>query len=362
MLVKKLSLTDFRNFNRFDAGFGDGVNVFFGDNGSGKTNLLEAIFVLCLGRSQRRVPDGVLVRDGCDVYRLEGEITADGRPLEVAVAYQRGGRKKMTIDGVTSRLTELFETFCAVSAGPEDSDILSGAPSARRSFIDLYLSQFSRSYLDHLKDFDRTLAQKNAALKSAMDPGPFNELMVSTGSRIMKARTEFLSELNVRAGRHHADIASGEKLELVYEPSVDIDPSGMEIADMERRFEAKLAKYAPREAAAEISLVGPQRDEVLILINREPARTHGSQGQWRTAAVSLKLAVYELLKERRRTPPILLLDEIFAELDPGRALGLIDAFTGFSQLFLTTASEPPEALRENSRRFRIAGGAVVEIS
>jgi DNA replication and repair protein RecF len=361
MLVNRLSLSNFRNFSQLEIGFGPGVNVFFGDNGSGKTNLLEAIFVLCLGRSQRRVPDGVLVKDGQDVYRLEGELKADGRPLEVAVAYQRGGRKKITIEGVTSRLTELFETFCAVSAGPEDSEILSGGPSARRSFLDLYLSQYSRSYLDHLKDYERTLAQKNASLKNQMDPSPFNELLVTTGARIMKARRDFLLSLQERAARHHADIAAGENLELVYEPSVDIDPASSEIADMERQFTQKLSKYAPREAAAETALVGPQRDEILILINREPARTHGSQGQWRTAAVSLKLAVYEMLKERRKAAPTLLLDEIFAELDPGRAVGLINAFQGFSQLFLTTASEPPEPLREGARRYRIAAGSVLEV-
>ncbi len=361
MLVKQLALTDFRNFSRLNIEFVDGANVLFGDNGSGKTNLLEAIFVLCLGRSQRHVPDGVLVRDGQEVYRLEGDVCGDGREFEVAVAYQRGGRKKITLDGVPSRLTELFETFCAVSAGPEDSEILSGGPSVRRGFLDLYLSQYSPSYLDNLKDYDRTLAQKNAALKSGIDPAPFNQLLVRIGARIMKSRMEFIASMSQAAAVHHRTIAAGESLSLKYEPSVSVDPAGDNLAEFEAAFEKKLAAYAAREAGAEIALVGPHRDEILIMINGEPARTHGSQGQWRTAAVSLKLAVYELLMERRKTPPVLLLDEIFAELDPGRSVGLINSFKGFSQLFLTTASEPPEPLRSGGRRFKIAAGRIEEI-
>jgi DNA replication and repair protein RecF len=362
MLITHLNLSNFRNFSHLEVRFGEGVNVFFGDNGSGKTNLLEAIFVLCLGRSQRRVQDSVLVRDEQEVYRLEGDLRADGREREVAVAYQRGGRKKITLDGIPSRLTELFETFCAVSAGPEDSEILSGPPSARRGFLDLYLSQYSRSYLDHLKDYDRVLAQKNAALKSHMDPMAFNQLLVSIGARIMKARMSFIDQMSQRAAAHHGKIADGEKLALAYEPSIPIESGLTELADFEATFEQRLQLYAPRELGAETALIGPHRDEIGILINNEPARTHGSQGQWRTAAVSLKLAVYELLKERRGAPPALLLDEIFAELDPKRCVGLIESFQGFSQLFLTTASEPPEPLRTSGRRFRIAAGTLQELS
>lgn len=361
MLVKQLLLSDFRNFSRLSIEFTGGANVFYGDNGSGKTNLLEGIFVLCLGRSQRHVPDGVLVRDGQDVYRLEGVVCSDSREFDVAVAYQRGGRKKITLDGVPSRLTELFETFCAVSAGPEDSEILSGGPSVRRGFLDLYLSQYSRSYLGNLKDYDRTLAQKNAALKTGIDPMPFNQLLVQIGASIMKTRMEFIAQMSETAAVHHQTIAFGETLSLKYEPSVVVDPSMSNLAELQQAFEKKLTLFAAREAGAEIALVGPHRDEILIMINNEPARTHGSQGQWRTAAVSLKLAVYELLMERRKTPPVLLLDEIFAELDSRRSVGLIDSFKGFSQLFLTTASEPPEPLRSGGRRFKIAAGTVGEI-
>lgn len=361
MIVDRLSITNFRNISSLDVSFSPGVNVFFGDNGSGKTNLLEAIFVLCLGRSQRTAADSVLVHNGADYYRLEGIISQDSRRQELAVAYQKSGRKKITLDGVAIKLAELFETVCAVSSGPEDSDILSGSPSVRRTFLDIYLSQYSRTYLDNLKDYHRALAQKNAALKNEMDCSAYDELLLTYGARIMKTRLEFIEALRAVALRHHADISEGEPLDLRYDPSVGLNGDSS-LETIQESFARALRQGCARERAAQVTLIGPHRDELAIAIGGYPARTHGSQGQWRTAAVSLKLAVYELLREKRKVAPVLLLDEIFAELDIKRAHGLIDAFSGYRQLFLTTASEPPEPLRANGRRYRIRAGTVEEVN
>ena len=150
MRSNTISLTDFRNFSSLKTELHPGVNIFYGRNGSGKTNLLEALFVLCLGRSQRGAPDVLLVRNGCDVYRLEGAVESEGRSQTLAVAYQRHSRKKITIDSVAVRIAELYEQFLVVSAGPEDSAILSGPPSVRRAFVDIYLSQLSGKYLADL--------------------------------------------------------------------------------------------------------------------------------------------------------------------------------------------------------------------
>lgn len=357
MIVDRLSIANFRNFPTLEVSFSPGVNVFFGDNGSGKTNLLEAIFVLCLGRSQRTAADSVLIQNGADYYRLVGSIAQDSRRQELAVAYQRSGRKKITLDGVVIKLAELYETVCAVSSGPEDSDILSGSPAVRRTFLDIYVSQYSRAYLDNLKDYHRALTQKNAALKNDMDCSAYDDLLQRYGSRIMKTRLEFTESLRGVATRHHADIAGGESLDLRYDPSVPISGDGS-LEAIQENFAQALRQGCTRERAAQMTLIGPHRDELAITIGGFPARTHGSQGQWRTAAVSLKLSVYELLREKRKVAPVLLLDEIFAELDVKRAHSLIEAFAGYRQLFLTTASEPPEPLRANGRRYRIRSGTV----
>jgi len=360
MRVRSLTATNFRNFTKAELSPGPGVNVLYGDNGSGKTNFLEAIFTLCLGRSQRGAPDSVLVNNNADFYRLEGEIEQGKETVTLAVAHQNRCRKKITADSVVIKTSELYDRTALVAAGPEDSEILSGPPSARRLFLDLYLSQLSQTYLADLSDYQKALSQKNAALRREMDPSPFNPLLVAYGVRVIEERKNFLADISTRASRFYNDITDGEQLQMRYQPKVAINPD----ADRESitaEFESGLEKNAERERVTQTSLVGPHRDEIEFLICDFPARSHGSQGQWRSAAISLKLAVYEILKQKRKATPILLLDEIFAELDARRTDGLVRKFADAGQLFLTTAVEPPDALLSNTRRFRIVAGEVVEV-
>ncbi len=359
MLVHAIEANAFRNFAQIKAEFAPGVNVFFGANGSGKTNLLEAIYCLCLGRSQRGLADSVLLRDGCDVYRVAGSVEADGRSAQVAVAYQRGGKRKVTIDEVPVRPVELFERFCAVAAGPEDSAILSGAPSQRRLFLDLHLSQHSQTYLKELVAYQRALSQKNAALKARMDATLFDEQLLEYGSAITVRRAAFVKQLMIESAPFYRDISDGEPFDLLYAPEIEIDPECDDLSVARGAFAEQLERNRERELAQKTAVVGPHRDDVSIFIGGYPARTHGSQGQWRTAAVSLKLAIYQMLREKRRMAPLLLLDEIFAELDARRTAALISGFGTVEQLFLTTAQEPPEPLRANAKRFQIEHGAII---
>lgn len=360
MILSKLSVSDFRNLEKVEATFEPNVNVFYGSNGSGKTNLMEAIFVLCLGRSQRGAADQVLLRQGAEVYRLEGRVTVDHMEHEVAVAYARSARRKLTIDRAVVRPAELYERFCVVAAGPEDSEVLSGSPSARRTFMDVYLSQLSRNYLQYLIDYQKALQQKNAALKQEMDPAPFEPLVISLGSKLMHLRAEFVRELASDAGAQYLRISDGEPFGVEYRPSVRLDSEHATLEEIETAFQVKLEDNFDRERILRTAIVGPHRDDIEFSVGGLPARTHGSQGQWRTAAVSLKLAVFNMLKQKRKQKPILLLDEIFAELDGTRSDGLIESFGDFGQLFLTTAAAPPEKLRGLGRSYRLAGGRLEE--
>ena len=361
MSIETLNTTNFRNLADCRVQFGPRANVFCGNNGSGKTNLLEAVFTLCLGRSQRGAGDQVLVQSGAEFYRLEGEIVTRGQAHQLAIACQTGGRKKVFIDSLTTRTSELYDYCCLVAAGPEDSEILNGPPAARRLFLDLYLAQLVSGYLADLSDYQRVLAQRNAALRREMSPEPFDPLLVEYGVKVMLGRDVFLGQLGDRATRAYGRITGGEPLCMSYEPRVPFDRGVQDRGAVAEVFRAELARQSDRERAAQISLVGPHRDEVAFEICGFPARTHGSQGQWRAAAVALKLGVYELLKEKRGEPPVLLLDEIFAELDSERANRLVEGFADADQLFLTTAAEPPDSLFEMARRFRIVAGKVMEI-
>jgi len=168
----------------------------------------------------------------------------------------------------------------------------------------------------------------------------------------------FLDELGPITSNHYSNIAGGEKLGIRYRPKVSCDNAESELEEIEESFRDALEANADRERILRTAVVGPHRDEIKFTIGEFPARTHGSQGQWRTAAVSLKLAVYEMLKNKRSSQPILLLDEIFAELDMNRAQHLMELFAGVNQLFLTTASEPPVTIENHVRRFRITNGNI----
>lgn len=361
MLIEQLHASNFRNFGELKAVFAEGINIFYGDNGSGKTNLLEAIFVFTLGRSQRGANDAVLVNESERVYRLEGKIRDNSREHEVAVAYEKGGRKKVTLDSVTIKLAELYEHFSAVAAGPEDNAILSGSPSQRRQFLDIYLAQYSQKYLADLTEYQKALAQKNASLKHGMDPDPFDQILIEIGSQIIKARLDFIVALQAEAVPYYEQVSGKESMALLYAPSVSLEEGVTEISDIQQAYRDKLDRYRERERIMQVAMVGPHRDDIEIMIGEFPARSHGSQGQLRTGAIALKLAVYHILKEKRRRPPILLLDEIFTELDDKRTMSLVKAFDGFSQLFLTTAVRPPDALLEGARAYRIKAGTVEEI-
>lgn len=362
MYIESLNVDNFRNLSHIEVEFSSTVNILYGGNGAGKTNLLEAIFVLCLGRSQRGAGDPIMLKQGEEVYRIEGHIARGDVVNEVAVAYLKGGRKKIVIDQVNAKTAELFENFCAVSLGPEDTEILSGSPSIRRNFLDIYLSQYSESYLGHLVDYHRVLAQKNACLKADCDPTPFNVLLVIHGAEVIKARIKFIEELGQLAGRHYAEICREGMLRLSYQPSVPLEHGQMDTNGIKQGFEVTLRRQEKREQALKSSLIGPHRDEILFRIGDYPARTHGSQGEWRTAAIAVKLAVYQQLKDKRRMQPVLLLDEIFAELDRERSTALMRSFKEYGQLFVTTAVDPPESLRRSGRSFEIHQGKVRNIS
>ena len=266
----------------------------------------------------------------------------------------------ITIDKVPIKISELYDNFCAVAAGPEDSEILAGSPSIRRNFIDIYLSQYSKRYLRFLTDYYKALNQKNAGLKNKIDVSAYSELMIELGSEIMFLRKQFLDAIKEETKQNYQLIAGEYEFDLQYKPSIKIDVDTDDFEKIRYTFGQTMYQYQTKESIMERSLIGPHLDDVSFFIDGLPARNYGSQGEIRTAALSLKLAVYKLIKEKREITPLLLLDEIFAELDNNRAAGLINLFANFNQLFLTTAVEPPDFLKEQGKSFQISNGTIID--
>lgn len=365
MNIIRLEVTNFRNLAAARIEPGEGCNVFFGDNGAGKTNLLEAVFVLCLARSQRGARDVMMVGEGeNDCFRLEGNarLTSNGGDVQLAVAYQKNGRKKVTIDGAPAGASRLFQTSVVISMAPEDVALFAGSPSVRRRFLDLYLSQASPAYLADLTDYAKALAQKNAFLKNSSGQFcPFDPILVQSGSRITVARGRFVRFLQTLAPDYYQKI-SGRPADdgqpefgVVYRPNVPFETE----EELPSVFQTRLEAMRRKEEILQTAMVGPHRDDIDFSIGGFPARGYGSQGELRSGAVAVMMATAGFLEDRRGEKPILLLDEIFAELDDHRRENLAGLFGRLDQIFLTTAVTPPRSLADRARVFRIHNGDVL---
>lgn len=320
MNVKSLTLCGFRNYERETVNFGDGTNIIFGNNAQGKTNLLEAIYLFSHGKSHRTGKDAEMVRFGDEFMRLRLEFSDKNRDYRACMQLAKNGRKSVKINNVPiTKLSMLMRYLNVVMFSPEDLEIVKGAPQLRRRFLDEAISQLYPLYLKCLISYHKNLAQKNNLLKklkfSGKDSDPmlsvWNEQLADDGSRIMKYRSDFVERLNVFAKKIHSEI-SGENFHLLYTPSVECD-----IIDKEA-FYAKLEANEKREIENGSGMYGIQRDDLRFFINDREVKTYASQGQQRTAVLSVKMAQMESINELRGEYPVLLLDDIMSELDFSR--------------------------------------------
>jgi len=348
MRLKRLELRAFRNYGELALDVGAGVNILLGPNAQGKTNLLEAIHVLALARSHRTSNDRELIAWDRDSAWVKGEVERrhGGVTLELELT-PRG--KKARVGGVEQRrLSDFVGRLNVVLFAPEDLDIVKGPPVVRRRFMDMEIGQTHPGYLHDLLQFHRVLEQRNRFLKTA-DPGRsasgeldvWNEQLALYGVRMMRRRERFIRKIRPLAGEIHAGVTrSAETLTVEYKPSFGTaeQVAGEDDSSLIEQFMLMLTQSKEQEFRRGVTLVGPHRDDVRLLIDGRDAQSYGSQGQQRTAALSLKLAELELVREEIGEYPLLLLDDVLSELDPARQAQLVEAFRSRVQTFITTTS------------------------
>lgn len=325
MYINRLTLKNFRNYGYETASFVDGVNILIGDNAQGKTNIIDAIELCSIGKCSRVNRDRELIRWGQD--RAKAEVTAVKRYGEdrVEAVLDKSTNKTVSVNGMPlTRLGELMGTVATVMFSPEHMSIVKDSPQQRRRFMDIALCQLSKPYFYLLNRYNRILSQRNKLLKSgradseALDV--WNIQLVGEGSKIIKTRRGFISRLSQYADAAQDKLSGGrERLRLSYE---GIEGEGIDA--ISERFFAELIRTKESDIKLGFTHTGPQRDDISISINDIDARTYGSQGQQRTAALSLKLAELELYKEQSGYRPVLLLDDVLSELDPSRQRQLIN--------------------------------------
>lgn len=350
MLLTRLLLRQFRNHAETALEFSPGLNLLLGDNGEGKTNVLEGISYLCLGRSFHGASDATVVQMGADGFLARGSLLSDGGvEYKVESAYEAmGGAKRVSIGGSEiGRRTDLIGRFPLVVLAPEHAGITAGGPAERRRFLDLTVSQASRLYLDDLVDYRRALRQRNKVLLEAKlarrMPGsaldPWTDLLIKSGSRIALRRLEFVEEFRPYVDRAFAALTgTSEHPTLSYVSEVLPKPS-MTPEAVAEAFRAAMGAAEREEAKAGTTLVGPHRDELDLAINDRSVRDFASQGQHKTFLVGLKLAEFSYLKDRCSETPLLLLDDVFSELDAHRCRHLLGLVAEAGQAFVTATDE-----------------------
>lgn len=333
MRLLRLELRNYRNYARLDFEPAPGLNLLLGANGQGKTNLLEAIALLALASSPRTQRISELVGPLAGEARLRGEVERKGRKAEILVSVQvaaEGGRRRISVDGQPRRALDLPGVCRVTLFWPEDLELIKGGPEQRRRLLNQVLVQTRPGYAHALSRYARVLEQRNSLLRqvaegeqpaSALDVWDFE--LARLGGELVEARRLAVEALAPLAARNHAPLSGGEALELEYlGPPVDL-------------LEA-LGKARREDLRRGVSTVGPHRDDLLILLEGKEARAYASQGQQRTAVVSLKLAEAEVVAGLTGEQPILLLDDVLSELDPVRRRALLGRLEGPGQVIVTS--------------------------
>ncbi len=374
MRVRSLRLEQFRNYDILRLYCGEHGNVLLGENGKGKTNLLEAISFACLTKSFFAVNERVVLRVEADWFEVEAQMVSDhGTEYLVRIVYDGASRQKTaTINKApVEPLSSIVGQFPVVILSPENSAITSGTPADRRKFVDLVISQMNRAYLEDLLEYRRVLRQRNKILFDAKVERrnfqhllePWDESLAQRGAHIMLRRRAFVEEFLPHMREAFQRLTRGEEEPAVsYLPSFSVEKKSS-ATDVKQSFAAALVRRREEELRLGTTLVGPHRDELDFTINNMELRKFASQGQHKTFQVALKLAEFEYLKEHRNETPIFLMDDVFSELDERRSHRLLGIIEHEGQVFITTADTRPfprDYSWARMRRFIVHAGTVRE--
>ena len=332
MFIKSLRLADFRSYEALELQFSEGTNILYGDNAQGKTNILEALYMVATTKSHRGVRDRDMIRFGCEEGHIRTVIIRNGIDYQVDMHLRSGRSKGIAINGQRIRkASELMGLLHIVFFSPEDLTIVKNGPAYRRHFIDMELCQLDAEYLFNLNQYNRIVEQRNKLLHDmAYEPSlaltldVWDGKLLEFGRKIIRRRQEFMDSLNGMIGEIHLGLTGGkEHLHVVYEPNVTVE-----------NYEAELRRSLDRDRILKSTTTGPHKDDFSFICDEIDIRRFGSQGQQRTCALSLKLSELRLVEQLIGEKPVLMLDDVLSELDSGRQNYLLRALGGI-QTFIT---------------------------
>ena len=316
MIIKSIKLENFRNYENLELSFEKGTNILYGDNAQGKTNVLEAVYLSATTKSHKGSKDKEIIRFGQDEAHIRTNLDKEGMEYRVDMHLKKSKSKGIAVNGQhLKKAAQLLGLLNVVFFSPEDLSIIKNGPSERRRFVDMELCQIDKYYLYNLNQYNKIVNQRNKLLKDFYHNTDIYETLhvwdmqlVTYGKQIIERRKEFVDQLNDIIYGIHKNLSGGrEEIVIVYEPDTEAE-----------NFEYELQKFREKDIKYKMTSVGPHRDDFSFVVNGVDIRKYGSQGQQRTAALSLKLSEIELVKKVTGDNPVLLLDDVLSELDSNR--------------------------------------------
>ncbi len=365
MIIERLELNNFRNYEALTLDLSSGTNILYGNNAQGKTNILESLFVACTTKSHKKSKDREIIRFGADESHIRVFLRKNDVPYKIDMHLRKSKKKSIAVNGLPlRRASELMGIANVVFFSPEDLNIIKNGPAERRRFIDMELCQLDRMYLSDLTNYNKCLSQKNALLREIISDrrgnGPltdtldiWDEQLLLYGKRVISRRERFLTELNEIIHVEHKNLTGSEDDFMIrYEPDASADD-----------YENKLRNSRNKDLRYGSVSTGPQRDDINFLLNGVDIRKYGSQGQQRTVSLALKMSEIELVKREIHDAPVLLLDDVLSELDSNRQRYLLESIGSIQTVITCTGLD--EFIRnrfEIDRVFYVENANVTEQS
>ena len=334
MYIESVQLKNFRNYDSLELDLAQGTNIFYGNNAQGKTNIREALYLCGTTKSHKGSRDKDMIQFGKDESHIRMMVKRDELSYRIDMHLKKNKAKGVAINGLPIRkASELFGVVNLVFFSPEDLNIIKNGPGERRRFLDLELCQLDKIYLTNLASYNHIVNQRNKLLKDICVQPSLKETldiwdmqMAEYGQKIIDKRSEFIQELNETVRKIHANLTGGlEELEIVYEPDCTAG-----------KLESVIHANREKDMRMRLTSEGPHRDDMCVMANGVDIRKYGSQGQQRTAALSLKLSEIYIVKRKIKDTPILLLDDVLSELDSSRQNYLLDSIRDIQTLITCT--------------------------
>ncbi len=369
MILKRIELTNFRNYQHLSARFYKGINIIYGDNAQGKTNLLESIYVLGITKSHRSFIDNNLIRSNEKMAIVTGSINKGGLDIHLSVTLENN-KKCLTIDNSQiKKVSDYISNMNIIIFYPDDLELLKGSPQVRRKYFNLELSQLYSNYYIILNDYNKLLRMRNEYLKrlnnnSNVDMNYFDILtgyLIDKAIILMKMRYKYVEKVNAFCGNIYKDIMKLEGFNIKYLPSITIDVK--DDVKSKKNLKEFYAAHLNYDIKMSSTSFGPHKDDYEFLINNNNLKGYGSQGQQRIAVLCLKLSEIEIFKRYRDSTPILLLDDVFSELSDDKKNNLLKYISRDIQTIITTTelSNLDKKLVKKSKLFKIDSGNLIKI-